>query len=244
MTSNIRLLDANQTQTFDVEYVNSDMFKLVRAALIDFMPINDFSFVDVGGGNGHYADQLLSAFPSSSVTVVEPDEYLLSKNKENARKHLIAGIYQDAQLDEGAYDVVGFNWVLHHFVGNSYNKTLQFQREGLEKAYRQLKPGGLLFIFENFYDGAIFNDLPGGLIYQLTASKALQRITHKLGANTAGVGVCFHSENKWASLVEQQGFTLLSQSNCYDFGNLSRLKKMILHISKQRVGFMVAQKPA
>jgi len=242
MTSNIRLLETHQTQTFDVEYVDKDMFTHVKSALIKFMPSNSFSFIDVGGGNGQYADLILNKFPDSQVTIVEPDNYLLSKNSIRQRKTLIPGIYQDTQLGNCKHDVVSFNWVLHHFVGKSYSQTIKYQNQGLEKAYHQLKPGGLLFIFENFYDGFIFKDLPSHIIHSMTASKVLQPVTKRLGANTAGVGVCFHSEQTWLEMLRQQGFSILSNSHCYDFGNLSVIKKALLHIRKQHVGFIVAQK--
>ena len=242
MITNVRLLSEQQTQAFDVEYIDDGMFNLVKCALDKFVPTNDFSFVDVGGGNGLYADRILSNFPSSKVTIVEPDECLLRKNRRNDRKQLMQSTYQSAQLSEAAHDVVGFNWVLHHFVGSDYSQSLAFQREGLERAYQQLKPGGLLLVFENFYEGFFFHDLPGRMIYSLTASRMLRHVTRQLGANTAGVGVSFHSENTWVNMLEQQGFNTLSQSRCYDFGNLSLLKKAVLNIKNQRVGLIVAQK--
>ena len=141
MPSNIRLLKAHQTQTFDVEYVDKDMFAHVKNALVKFIPTKDFSLIDVGGGNGQYVDCILNTFPESQATIVEPDGYLLSKNIIRQRKTLIPGIYQDIQLGNSKYDVVCFNWVLHHFVGKSYRQTIKFQNEGLKKAYLQLKPG-------------------------------------------------------------------------------------------------------
>ena len=242
MISNIRLLSEQQTQAFDVEYIDDGMFNLVKGALDKYISTDDFSFIDVGGGNGLYADRILFSFPSSNVIIVEPDEGLLGKNRRHSRKLLVKGTYQCAPISRGVHDVVGFNWVLHHFVGSNYSESLEIQREGLERAYQQLKPGGLLLVFENFYEGSIFHDLPGRLIYSLTASKALRPVTRQLGANTAGVGVSFHSENTWVTMIEQQGFNILSQSHCYDFGNLSALKKSILNIKKQRVGLIVAQK--
>ncbi len=58
------------------------------------------------------------------------------------------------------------------------------------------------------YDGAVFDALPSHLIYELTASKALAGITWRMGANTAGVGVCFRSKRGWEKVIDQAGLTV------------------------------------
>lgn len=241
MLANVRLLEKEQTATFDVEYVNDDLFGCARSAINTLMPDEKLRLLDVGGGNGRYADKLLNAFKQLSVTVLEPDSHLAAKNSDNERKSVVNATYQSfvEQCDE-RYDIVCFNWVLHHFVGDDYATTRQLQLAGLHAARRLLNPGGLILIFENFYDGYALDDAPGRLIYELTSSRRMKNITAKLGANTAGVGVAFHSEFSWLQLLQQAEFDIIKSQHCYDFGNLSTLKKMALGIGRQHVGFVVA----
>jgi len=243
MEISVKLLETSQTQTFDTEYIDDNLFKYVTKAIHQFLPEHKhLKMVDVGGGNGLYCDRLLRHFNDMDVTLVEPDAYLLNKNRPHPQKHLIADTFQSFTDQNEEFDVVEFNWVLHHFVSGSYNEALTLQREGLEKAYQVLRPGGIVIIFENFYDGMFAHDLPGWLIHQLTAAPLLAPLMKRMGANTAGVGVCFHSQQAWQTMLQQSGFTLGKVEHCYDFGNLSPLKRLILNIAKQHVGCLVGIK--
>jgi hypothetical protein len=94
------------------------------------------------------------------------------------------------------------------------------------KAYKLLNPGGVVFIFESFYEGFTDNDIPGNVIYHLTSSSTLKNLTKYLGANTAGVGVFFHSQKKWTDMIKDVGFEIYSAQHCYDFGSLSIVKNL------------------
>lgn len=64
MTATIKLLSTEQTKAFDTEYVDAKMFTLVQQALESYSIINKpFTLMDVGGGNGKYADKFLSCYP-------------------------------------------------------------------------------------------------------------------------------------------------------------------------------------
>ncbi|WP_152432438.1 hypothetical protein [Vibrio aquimaris] len=104
------------------------------------------------------------------------------------------------------YDMIQFNWVLHHFIAHSYAETHALELEGLRSAYNMLGSEGIVIIFENFYEGKEHTNSPGKLIYQLTSSKLLKPVTSALGANTAGVGVCFNSELHWREAIDKSRF--------------------------------------
>jgi SAM-dependent methyltransferase len=242
MSSTVRVLPQQQTSDFDTEYVDPKLFGQIAGLLDQHLGKPDFEYLDIGGGNGNYADKILTHYPSSRVTIVEPELTLVEKNTPNERKTIVNSIFQDSTVESNRYDAIGFNWVLHHFVGDSYAKSLQFQRDGLASAYEALQPGGLILILENYYDGTLADDMSGRIIYELTAAKSLKKFTAKMGANTAGVGVCFHSQKFWADEVKAAGFEVLTDEHCYDFGALSTLKKRILCIKRQHVGLLVGVK--
>ncbi len=243
MTDSVKLLSSQQTQAFDTEYVDDMMFELVKQALAKFqISQSPFRLLDVGGGNGKYADKLLYHYPNASAVVVEPEKTLAEKNLPNRRKQVIQSPFQNIALPSGL-NAVQFNWVLHHFVTSGYRDTCALQQRALRDAYRSLAPGGIIMIFENFYEGALSEDLPSQLIFHLTSSQFLAPLTEKLGANTAGVGVCFHSARFWREQLAQAGFSQIEEHPCYDFGTLSSIKRVALTLRKQRVGLLVARKP-
>ncbi|EGU31060.1 putative methyltransferase [Vibrio ichthyoenteri ATCC 700023] len=243
MADSVKLLSSEQTQAFDTEYVDDSMFDLVIEAL-DKYQISQapFKLMDVGGGNGKYVDKVLNHFARASAILVEPEPSLAQKNRPDERKQVLQSTFQSLALPN-RLQAVQFNWVLHHFVTEGYQNTCRVQQQALRDAYKVLAPGGIVLIFENFYEGALIEDLPSQLIYHLTSSKVLAPLTEKLGANTAGVGVCFHSARFWRQQLTQAGFANISEHHCYDFSALSRLKRIGLTLEKQRVGLLVAQKP-
>ncbi|NOH72524.1 class I SAM-dependent methyltransferase [Vibrio pectenicida] len=230
MSENIRLLNPQQVANFDVEYIDSALFRLV-CSIVDqnISNPNQARFLDVGGGNGLYADKLLAQYSGCYVDIVEPDSHMNAKNKPNNHKILINSIYQQFKGTQD-YDMIQFNWVLHHFIAPSYTQTHAIQLEGLKSAYNMLGPEGIVIIFENFHEGKDHSNAPGQLIYRLTSSKLLKPLTSQMGANTAGVGVCFNSELHWREQLIKAGFNSVFSAHCYDFGDLSPLKKWILSI--------------
>lgn len=243
MAQTIKLLAAEQTVAFDTEYVDAPMFSLVQAALHEHgLADQSIHLMDVGGGVGKYVDRFLHHFPLATATVIEPEKSLLDKNIAHDRKTLSLGTFQSVLYTPPTH-VVQFNWVLHHFISDNYEASCDLQLEGLQDAYRMLEPGGIVVIFENFYEGWGWDDLPGTLIHAVTSSSILKPLAQRLGANTAGVGVCFHSENYWRELLAEVGFESIRSTHCYDFGNLSAAKKVCLGLRAQRVGLLVARKP-
>jgi len=244
MKNTVKLLDSNQTQSFDTEYVDDYLFSIVVKAVDQYLTnIDKGEVIDVGGGNGMFIDRVLDYYPNFSATLVEPESTLLHKNSSRDNKKLIESTFQDFPESPKSTDLITLNWVLHHFVGCNYSNTYQLQLQALKKCYNLLKPGGIVFIFENFYEGKWVNDMPGSIIYHLTASSLMKEVTKKLGANTAGVGVSFHSRNTWINMLKESGFQIESAEICYPFGELSHAKKIALGLSGQYVGLIVGKKP-
>ncbi|MEF1230972.1 class I SAM-dependent methyltransferase, partial [Vibrio fortis] len=113
MTGVVRKLTPEQTVSFDIEYIDDEMFAvLVKQINMLFPTHNPFHLLDVGGGNGMYADKILSHYPNCYVTLVEPEQSLIEKNHPHPRKQLVCSSFQDTIFAE-KFDVIQFNWVLH-----------------------------------------------------------------------------------------------------------------------------------
>ncbi|GMM90911.1 class I SAM-dependent methyltransferase [Vibrio fortis] len=242
MTGVVRKLTPEQTVSFDIEYIDDAMFATLVKHLNMLYPTHyPFHLLDVGGGNGMYADKILSHYPNASVTLVEPEQSLIEKNQPHPRKQLVCSTFQDT-IFTGKFDVIQFNWVLHHFVSDSYETSIMLQKRALEHSFQNLSENGIVVVFENFYEGQFVHNLPSALIYQSTSSKSLAQITRKMGANTAGVGVCFNSRSQWHDMMLDAGFVAVLHVPFYEFGNLSTLKKQLLHIKQQNVGLLIGKK--
>ena len=239
--TDVRLLKTEQAQAFDEEYVCDTLFQQIKPYYNIYSKQNRFDVLDVGGGNGVYADRLLRTFQRSHVTVLEPDAYLLSRNRSHQRKQIVQGTFQSAELSNYSFDIIQFNWVLHHFVSNSYSKTRALQQEALREARMLLRPGGRIIILENFYDGFLFDNLPSRIIYSLTSNKWISPLIKHAGANTAGVGVCFNSKKCWEKQIKAAEFNHIQIEHCYDFSALGWLKRNLLGINKQHVGLIAAR---
>lgn len=204
MAIDVRMLSDAQTEAFDVDYVDpGDRWALVRDRIRSQFGESPFTFLDVGGGNGRFVDRLLEEFPAATGTVLEPSVPLLQRNAPHARKTLIKGMA--CGIPDRRYDLICVHWLLHHLVGESYAATRQEQVRILRVLGEHLTERGRISVYENIYAGWLLDDLPGWLIYQATALRGLAAVTKRLGANTAGVGVCFHSLSAWRGLVAEAG---------------------------------------
>lgn len=238
----LRTLSEDQTRSFDVEYVDDDLWRLLSARLEGRLDRPDSTALDVGGGNGVFVDRILETFPEARVTNIEPASNLAARNRSHPRKRVVGDTFQNAVLDIAEkFDVIFFNWVLHHFVVSGYRNTRDCQVDALRHAQVMLRDNGVVAIFENLYSGNTIDNLPSRIIYELTRSRALKGVTSRLGANTAGVGVCFHSQAGWRQLLDEAGFEIESVTPCYSYGALSPLKRGLLHLRDSRVALIIAR---
>ena len=105
-----------------------------------------FTLLDLGGGNGLFADQLLARFPKGVVTIIDISSALLSKNNLSSRKELIHGAIENmGEIFAGRrFDYITMNWVLHHLVGQSYRLCKEHQVNTLIRCKALLRPSPYL----------------------------------------------------------------------------------------------------
>ena len=233
----IKRLDDSQVEAFDTEYVDDTRWAQMSQLLnVDF-PGGEFTFLDVGGGNGRFADRLLAEYPASKGTVIDNSEVLLARNKPNGRKTLVLDSVENLDRLKGQYDVIFVNWLLHHVVGNSWAITRRNQSWTLRTLATLLTERGKISVFENAYDGQIAEGLPGWLIFQFTGSLALSGVARKLGANTAGVGVCFLSRKQWLSTISGSGLEVVHYTEPDNtwIWSMPTLRKICLHLRRRYV---------
>jgi hypothetical protein len=227
----IQQLDESQLRNFDTEYVRPHMWEVVRGRISRAFPDQDFTLLDVGGGNGVFVDRVLDAYPRARVTVVDNAAGLLATNRPHERKELVKeSAERTAELFRGrAFDIICFHWVLHHMVTGSYRRTREMQVHVLGLARSLLSPRGRLSVFENVYRGRVVSRKSGWLIYQLTSSKLLSAMTKRGGANTAGVGVAFLDRGEWLRTFARAGLEV-EESSPFQPWRVKLARRVLLNI--------------
>jgi hypothetical protein len=231
----MKQLEDSQLETFDKEYMADGRWEIIKEQINKDFPDGNFSFLDVGGGNGVFADRLLAEYPNSTGSVLDNSQLLLSKNQLNHRKTIICDSVENLNNIKEKYDLILFNWLLHHLVGNSYLETRRNISTAIKSVIPFLTSRGKISIFENMYDGLIFDSLPSRLIFSFTSNKAISFLVKKMGANTAGVGVCFLSQKQWVDTVKKINLNILKYSDDVSWPMPIKLQ-ILLHLGNIRCG--------
>lgn len=195
----VKKLGDESLAQFDHDYVSDAGYAAICARIDHDFPAGAFTFLDVGGGKGLFTDRLLESYQGARAVVLDNADLLLGANAAHARKDLVLGSATDlaALFPSQRFDVAFFNFALHHFIGKDYADTRRLQRESVRQARTMLVPGGRVSVSEITYNGALVDNLPSRVVFGLTASAALAPLVKRLGANTAGTGVCFMSAKAW-----------------------------------------------
>jgi hypothetical protein len=230
-------LSDDQLRAFDTEYVTEPLWVPVKRCIDRDFPDGRFTFLDIGGGNGLFADRVLANYPGASGAVLDSSEFLLERNRPHPRKRVVLDRVENlAGGGAEKYDLVFLNWVLHHLVvGASYSRTRQHMCAVLTSIMSILTDRGRVSVYENMYNGLLLDGAPGWMVHHLTASQAMAKWTRRYGANTAGVGVCFQSYRQWCSIVERAGFSVLGYTDG-DVWDIPWTWTVLLHIKHIRCG--------
>ncbi|MCC5650348.1 class I SAM-dependent methyltransferase [Nostoc sp. XA013] len=235
----IKHLNHEQLQEFNKEYIDNLRWARIKVLIDHHFKDKQFTFIDIGGGNGLFADRILQNYPKSSATIIDNASVLLELNKPDIRKTWLLASVEELNniFDENRkFDLIFFNWSLHHFVKGSYSQTRKTQHEALTNARNLLSENGYISIFENMYDGIILKNLPSHLIFHLTSSTLLAPIMKKLGANTAGCGVCFLSKPQWENIIANAELMVSQYTDYEEWQDISIMRRIFLHIGPVRHG--------
>ena len=229
MKRDVRKLSDGQVEAFDTHYVKGKRWDLVADRITSAFP-GEFEFLDVGGGNGTFADQILEAFPEAHGTMLDYSTVLVERNKPHPRKTTVCASAEDlgALFTGRRFDLISYNWSLHHLVTGSFKQTVDEIVSNLRMATELLNPSGRISIFENTPIPLIFDQLPSRLIYYVTSSKLLAPVARRAGSNTSGVGVCFLSHRHWENVLDRAGLEIEAFHEFAGTGRLSRSKESLL----------------
>lgn len=213
----MRILDEIQLSAFDAttrentRRVGLRFLPAIAIQVEDVLGPNSQA-LDVGGSTGAIADWFLDRYPNR-WTVLDLSEHLLSKNAPHPRKTVMVGdaLNLARRLPQSSYDLVLMHRLLHHLVGDTYRGSIENIRSALSGVHHILRPDGYLSIIDTPYDGFLGDSLASCLLYYGTRSRLLAGITRRLGANTAGTGICYLSAAQWTAMFESTAFSVVNQ---------------------------------
>jgi SAM-dependent methyltransferase len=230
-SSQIRVLDKSQVESFDTEYVNEEMWSTLQMILNERETIigSSFSFLDIGGGNGKFTDRILSVFSESHGCLADnPRKTVIEVNVEEIK----------TLFPEQKFDIIFMNWVLHHFVKGGYRTTMRTQVDILTQAKDLLSKNGRIIVLENLPDGLFGETVCSFIINRVTSSKIFAPIVKKMGGNTAGVGICFLGERQWSKQFLLAGLRI-EKITKFAKWSLNPIKKIALTIKSIRARIFV-----
>jgi SAM-dependent methyltransferase len=202
-----RPLSPVQVETFSELSVTRENRAAYEAGIASRFVERPFRHLDVGGGAGGFAAWLRKRFPEAESTVLERNESLAGRARDAGVDRVVCGTLEEASacLPVNGYDLVTVNLVLHHLVVGGYAATRRLQRRALETLGGLVAPGGWLCILEDLpvpWGPAL---LPTRLVHGLTSLRRAGGIFQRLGAVSAGTGVCFLPRGEWLRLFAGAG---------------------------------------
>ena len=190
--------------------------------------------LDVGGGIGTFANSILNLNDDiKTIDVVDPSEQAHSNFVSHQKTSLIKDFLSNI-MDGKSYDFIMVNLVCHHIISYQNTDTLEAQINFLKHAHSLLEEQGVLIIQENIYESYLLEDLCARLIYEITSLRGIEKITRKLGANTAGEGVRFHSDAAWHKIFTKSGFKVIQTHDNLAWGSEMPIWQKIPLLCKSR----------
>lgn len=253
MTDTQRVLSEEATEAFDHGWLFPAQVEHF-AELSRFGRDEAFRLLDVGGGSGLFAEALRERFPRCSVTILDLSAKSIAKAEGRGITAVLGSILDPPpELSAERFDVVVFNMILHHLVGDSDEATERNQKQALRVARGLLNKGGRVIFNEYCYSGFVRDGLSGRLIYEITSSKALADVIgfvgrlfpNHLAANTVGVGVRFRPLCEWTRIGVESGLvlerTIDGPSDTPSF--VRRILLLIREVRRSSAAFVLQEPP-
>ncbi|MCM1047003.1 MAG: class I SAM-dependent methyltransferase [Clostridiales bacterium] len=209
------------------------------------------TILDIGGGAGYFAKELLRRVTAKDSKVCRIDIYVIDThrydtwNDNDESIHFIEGDAMDIELicGGGTLDYIFCNMFFHHLLGDSFKQSEMFRKDLINKMKKVLKAGGKIGIIDNINDGLLWDQASCRILYFLTATKnpIVVKVCKRMGSNSAGVGVCMLSRKMWHELVNGAGMRIIDSTDS-EPDKLKIFKKIcLLNKSYRKFNLMILQ---
>src|SRR5262245_6771404 len=154
-----RVLPQMAIDAFDTHEGTAEQLQHFKT-LLGYTRESVFSLLDVGGGTGFFATAVQREFPHAAITILDLDESSVRKGRESGLNALQGSILDPPdEIRAKKFDVVSFNLMLHHIIGDDEPSTYDLQRRALEQGRSLMTNEGKMFVHEICYEGRVLRDL-------------------------------------------------------------------------------------
>jgi ubiquinone/menaquinone biosynthesis C-methylase UbiE len=244
--SSIKIINSHQKHLYEAyEETNSKIYMDNYSDVLERIKTkDDIRILDIGGAGGHFAAQLYKFLDGMKrkITVLDSTEYGAWETYSRDIEFIKESVDNiDKLFSENTFDIVFANKVFHHFVKGSWKGTINGIKESLRKIYKILKTDGLLCAADHFYNGMVYDEITSRIIYGLTSCSipAVVKTCKKLGAESAGTGVCFLSKKMWIKYIGEGGFKIEEINEIGRELKLKLYKKILLCAKKITLGNVI-----
>jgi SAM-dependent methyltransferase len=134
----LNLLELYKESTFEysqeTENLKKTYFRLAKYAIKD--SFFEKSILEIGGGNGFFLEEMISA-KAKSIAGVEPSKSAIDKSAPNVKPYMICDQMRNGLFPSNYFDLVAMFHVMDH---------LSDPLKVIEAIYEVLKPGGKILI--------------------------------------------------------------------------------------------------
>ena len=133
------------TDTIELPIVEDEL-----ALLNDWVGLDQQNIIELGCGAAKLSRDLVKRYPACRVTGLEVDSVQHEKNLQNPQDGLtfLAAGAQEIPFPDATFDLAIMLKSLHHV-------PVELMRAALEEIARVVRPGGLLYVSEPVYAGAL-----------------------------------------------------------------------------------------
>jgi ubiquinone/menaquinone biosynthesis C-methylase UbiE len=203
----INLHQKGKYEGYEEESV-SGYFYRYNSVFEKFKDRQNINILDIGGASGHFAIALYKKFEKNNckVFVVDTTRYSTWDEEESKVEFIESSADNLKKLfKENTFDIVFANLVFHHFVKSTWKKSLEGMHEIMNQIAFIMKKGGYFLVSDHFYNGFLWDKATNRIVYTLTTCSLspIIKLCKKMGAESAGIGVCFLSEKMWYDLFSR-----------------------------------------
>ena len=214
----MEVINRHQTELYGSFAKSEGMKHLERylTYLQEFENRKKIRILDIGGATGHLAYLLKKYYEhnGAEVYVVDSTSYdTWSESGFGNDVHFICDSVENLKdlFEDNTFDLIFANRVFHHFVQSSWQRSLKGIDECMQTIHSLLKVDGCFCIMDHFYNGALIDSGSSFLVYTFTSihNPLIAKLVKKMGAESAGVGTCFLSEQMWKHKLGKSGFDII-----------------------------------
>lgn len=206
-----RLLQAKNIEKFyHDEFVEAQVRHFSRICAPLMRP-GRVALVDIGGGCGFFAKAVNSSL-GLQCRVIDTDPVSVQRAQSAGVEAAVGNAFSPGVA--GNEEVVCFNLILHHLVGNDEAETTALQMRAID-AWKD--SDAMIFVNEYIYESFV-SRVSGKLIFRITSSGFLStiatvvsKVVPSLRANTFRVGVRFRAASEWKELFRLHGWETVAE---------------------------------